>query len=158
MRYSRQNKIIEIINNYEVDTQEKLASLLKEEGYEVAQATISRDIKELQLVKVLLNNGKYCYALGSSRHIDAKSNIESLFSTSVISVDYAENLVVVKTVAGMAQAVCTAIDAAAISGVLGTIAGDDTIFLAAKTAEKAAEITSELRVISIYENNSENNY
>ncbi len=153
MKKGRHSKIIELIRNREISTQEELLAELQKCGYNVTQATVSRDIKELQLVKVLLNNGKYCYALGSSRHIDAKSNIESLFSTSVISVDYAENLVVVKTVAGMAQAVCTAIDAAAISGVLGTIAGDDTIFLAAKTAEKAAEITSELRVISIYENN-----
>ena len=144
MKKGRHSKIIELIRNREISTQEELLAELQKCGYNVTQATVSRDIKELQLVKVLLNNGKYCYALGSSRHIDAKSNIESLFSTSVISVDYAENLVVVKTVAGMAQAVCTAIDAAAISGVLGTIAGDDTIFIVVKEGASHEAVKEDL--------------
>ena len=153
MKKGRHAKIIELIQTKEISTQDELIEALRSCGYNVTQATVSRDIKELKLVKIMSGSGKYCYASNSVKQIDVRSSLESLFSTAVLSVDYAENLVIVKTVLGMAQAVCTSIDAVELEGVLGSIAGDDTIFLAAKNKEKAVGIASQLKVISIYEKN-----
>lgn len=153
MKKGRHAKILELIQTQEISTQDELLLELRNCGYNVTQATVSRDIKELKLIKILSKSGKYCYAASSVKSIDIKSNLESLFSTSVISVDYAENLVIIKTISGMAQAVCTSIDAAGISDILGSIAGDDTIFLAAKTSEKAVGLAANLKVISIYDKN-----
>ena len=153
MKKGRHAKILELIQTQDISTQDELLLKLRNCGYNVTQATVSRDIKELKLIKILSKGGKYCYAASSAKSVDIKSNLESLFSTSVISVDYAENLVIIKTVSGMAQAVCTSIDAVEISDILGSIAGDDTIFLAAKTAEKAVDIAANLKVISIYDKN-----
>lgn len=150
MKKGRHAKIIELIQQNEINTQDELLLELRACGYSVTQATVSRDIKELQLVKILSKSGKYCYAVSSVKQADAKSNLQPLFSSSVLSVDYAQNLVVICTVPGMAQAVCTSIDAADIDGIVGSIAGDDTIFLAAKSNEKAISISSNLKVISIY--------
>lgn len=151
MKKGRHSKIIELIQNNEISTQDELLSELRACGYSVTQATVSRDIKQLQLIKILSKSGKYCYAVSSVKQVDVKSSLEPLFSTSVLSVENAQNLVIIKTVAGMAQAVCTSIDAAGFSEVIGSIAGDDTIFLAAKTTEKAVSVASRLKVISIYD-------
>ena len=129
MRYSRQNKIIEIINNYEVDTQEKLASMLKEEGYEVTQATISRDIKELQLVKTLSANGKYKYAVNKSSDLPLTDRFVKIFRQTVISVDSAENLIIIKTLPGCANAAGEAIDTSNMAHIKGSIAGDNTLLI-----------------------------
>lgn len=129
MRYSRQNKIIEIINNYEVDTQEKLASLLKEEGYEVTQATISRDIKELQLVKTLTASGKYKYAMNQSTDLPLTDRFVKIFRQTVVSVDSAENLIIIKTLSGCANAAGEAIDTSRLAHVKGSIAGDNTLLI-----------------------------
>lgn len=151
MKKGRHSKILELIQTKEISTQDELLSELKDCGYNVTQATVSRDIKELKLIKLLSKNGKHCYAAKSFASSDREAGMNSLFSGCVVSVDYAGNLVIVKTVAGMAQAVCTAIDAAGINDILGSVAGDDTIFLAAKTSEKAVGIASRLKLISIYE-------
>lgn len=151
MKKGRHSKILELIQTQEISTQDELLMELRSCGYNVTQATVSRDIKELKLIKILSKSGKYCYAASSAKPLDIKPGLESLFSTSVISIDYAENLVILKTVPGMAQAVCTSIDAAGISDILGSIAGDDTIFLAAKTNEKAIGIAANLKLISIYD-------
>ena len=129
MRYSRQNKIIEIINNNEVDTQEKLAALLKAEGYEVTQATISRDIKELQLVKTLSASGKYKYAVNTSNDLPLTERFVKIFRQTVVSVDSAENLIIVKTLPGCANAAAEAIDSSRLVHVKGTIAGDNTFLI-----------------------------
>lgn len=129
MRYSRQNKIVEIINNYEVDTQEKLAALLKEEGYEVTQATISRDIKELQLVKTLTASGKYKYAVNQSNDLPLTDRFVKIFRQTVVSVDSAENLIIVKTLSGCANAAGEAIDTSRLAHVKGSIAGDNTLLI-----------------------------
>ena len=129
MRYSRQNKIIEIINNYEVDTQEKLASLLKEQGFEVTQATISRDIKELQLVKTLSSSGKYKYAVNNSNDLPLTERFVKIFRQTVISVDSAENLIIIKTLSGCANAAGEAIDTSRMAHIKGTIAGDNTLLI-----------------------------
>lgn len=151
MKKGRHSKIIELIQDNEISTQDELLLALRSSGYNVTQATVSRDIKELQLVKILSGSGKYCYAVSSVKQVDVKSSLEPLFSTSVLSVDFAQNLVVIKTVAGMAQAVCTSIDAAEFDEVVGSIAGDDTIFLAVKSYEKAVSVASRLKVLSIYD-------
>lgn len=151
MKKGRHSKIIELIQNKEISTQDELLLELRACGYNVTQATVSRDIKELQLIKILSSSGKYCYAVSSVKQVDIKSSLEPLFSTSVLSVDFAQNLVVIKTVSGMAQAVCTSIDAAGFDEVIGSIAGDDTIFLAAKSPEKAVSVASRLKILSIYD-------
>ena len=129
MRYSRQNKIIEIINNYEVDTQEKLASLLKEHGFEVTQATISRDIKELQLVKTLSSSGKYKYAVNTSGDLPLTDRFVKIFRQTVVSIDSAENLIIVKTLSGCANAAGEAIDTSRMAHIKGSIAGDNTLLI-----------------------------
>ncbi len=129
MRYSRQNKIIEIINNNEVDTQEKLASLLKEQGFEVTQATISRDIKELQLVKTLSSSGKYKYAVNTSSDLPLTDRFVKIFRQTVVSVDSAENLIIIKTLSGCASAAGEAIDTSRMAHIKGSIAGDNTLLI-----------------------------
>lgn len=129
MRYSRQNKILEIINNNEVETQDKLASLLKENGYDVTQATISRDIKELQLIKVLSNTGKYKYALGNSIETPISDRFIKIFKETIRSVVPSYNLIVVKTLSGCANAAGEAIDSLNFPHVVGSIAGDNTLMI-----------------------------
>ena len=118
---------------------------LREEGFKATQATISRDIKDLRLVKTLGSEGKYRYVSASRSSTDIRTNFSNLFSTSVNSIDVAQNLVVIKTLSGMAQAVCAALDSADYPSVVGTIAGDDTIFIACRTADLAVSLTEELK-------------
>ena len=145
MKLKRHEKIIELVNKYEIETQEELASLLNQAGFRVTQATISRDIKGLRLVKTLGSDGKYRYVSASRSSTDIRTNFSNLFSTSVNSIDIAQNLVVIKTLSGMAQAVCAALDSADYPSVVGTIAGDDTIFIACRTADLAVSLTEELK-------------
>ena len=129
MRYSRQNKIIEIINNNEVDTQEKLAAMLRDSGYEVTQATISRDIKELQLVKTLTPSGKYKYAVSSSKDLPVTDRFVKIFRQTVTSVDNSGNIIIVKTLSGCANAAGEALDSMGLQHVIGAVAGDNTLML-----------------------------
>ena len=122
-----------------------MLSRLREEGFKATQATISRDIKDLRLVKTLGSDGKYRYVSASRSSTDIRTNFSNLFSTSVNSIDVAQNLVVIKTLSGMAQAVCAALDSADYPSVVGTIAGDDTIFIACRTADLAVSLTEELK-------------
>ena len=129
MRYSRQNKILELIQDYEVETQGKLASLLKEYGYTVTQATISRDIKELHLIKTLASSGKYKYAAAASVDGPISDRYVNIFRETIKSIDVSGNLIVVKTLIGCANAACEAIDSLGVAHIIGTIAGDNTILL-----------------------------
>lgn len=144
MKARRQSKILELILNNNIETQSELIEKLEENGIHVTQATASRDIREMRLVKVLADDGSYKYAPESTQSDDEESHIY-LFSNAVTSVDYAHNLVVIKTGAGMAQAVCAALDSTHRPGVLGSIAGDDTIFVAARTDSAAANLAAELK-------------
>ena len=148
MRYSRQNKIIEIINNNEVDTQEKLAALLKEQGFEVTQATISRDIKDLHLIKVIGESGKYKYAQPDRNRSAVNVRLTRILSDSLVSVEQAGYMIVVKTLSGSAGVAAEAIDTMQWSGILGTIAGDNTIFIVARDERVADDITARLRKLS----------
>lgn len=145
MKKRRHAKILDIIKNLDVETQEDLQALLLENGFEVTQATISRDIKELRLVKELSENGRYVYSTGkknSSESVSARAS--GIFVDSVISVESAMNIVCVKCFAGMAGAACAAIDSMQCNEVVGTIAGDDTIFVLCKTENAASIFTSNL--------------
>lgn len=138
MKTRRHAKILEIINSHSVETQEELQALLRQAGYAVTQATVSRDIKELRLVKTPGQGGGYRYATakGGSEHISAK--FHSIFAGSVVQVQHARNIVVVHCLPGMAQAACAAMDSMHWSQVIGTLAGDDT-FICIVTGEREAE-------------------
>lgn len=145
MKKRRHAKILEIISCFDIETQEELQAKLRESGFEVTQATISRDIKELRLVKELSENGRYVYSTGKkSAFDDVTSRANGIFSESIISVDSALNTVCIKCFPGMAGAACAAIDSMNWAGVLGTIAGDDTIFVLCRTEGSAQLFTSNL--------------
>lgn len=144
MKTSRQAKILELIKENHIETQSDLLNRLREEGYYVTQATISRDIKEMRLIKILDTDGTYKYASELISPAEESSHAY-LFATAVLSIDYSHSLVVIKTRSGMAQAVCAALDSTNRVGVLGSIAGDDTIFVATRTDAASANLTTELR-------------
>ena len=145
MRYSRQNKIIELINAYEIDTQEKLVSMLRDCGFEVTQATISRDIKDLQLVKTLSSTGKYKYALNQTKDMPVSDRFVKIFRETITSFAASGNLVVVKTLSGCANAAGEAIDNSGLPHIIGSIAGDNTLLLIADSADSIPEIMQEFQ-------------
>ena len=145
MKSRRHAKILDIIAEYPIETQDELLTRLKDEGYKATQATISRDIKDLRLVKTLGSDGKYRYVSAAKNSTDIRSNFSSLFASSVNSIDFAQNIVVIKTLSGMAQAVCAALDSNDYKAVVGTIAGDDTIFIVCRSSQLAVSLTEELK-------------
>lgn len=145
MKSGRHARIIDIISEQPIETQDELLTILKSEGYKATQATISRDIKDLRLVKTLGSDGKYRYVTAELNTTNLQSGFSSLFGTAVVSIDRAENLVVIKTLSGMAQAICASLDSINYSSVVGTIAGDDTIFIACRSKELASELADELK-------------
>ncbi|MCI1964749.1 MAG: arginine repressor [Oscillospiraceae bacterium] len=145
MKERRHAKILELIGKYSIDTQEELLRRLREEGYEVTQATVSRDIKELRLIKSLTASGKYRYTVSQEESKDYTTKFYSLFSDSAVSVDYAQNMIAVKCMSGMANAVCAAMDTLQWDNIVGTLSGDDTIFILVKDESAAEQLTSELK-------------
>lgn len=127
MRISRQNKILELIEKYEIETQDKLAALLREYGYEVTQATISRDIKELQLIKILSSSGKYKYAASANQEGPVSDRLSNIYRETVKSTAYSGNIVLLKTLSGCANAAAEALDSMCLPHVIGSVAGDNTI-------------------------------
>ena len=144
MKTRRHAKILELINKYTIDTQEGLLRRLREDGFEVTQATVSRDIKELRLVKTLSHDGKYKYSIGKDNMKDYSSKFYSLLSDSAIMINCACNMVVIKCLTGMAQAVCASMDSMHWEDIVGTLAGDDTIFIVMKNEEYAQQLVAEL--------------
>lgn len=145
MKRKRLLKILEIIENYDIDTQDLLQQKLEQAGFVVTQATVSRDIKELKLVKTLSSSGEYKYSVPpNSKEKNPLTLLVSLFSESVDSVDYAINTVVIKCHTGMAQAVCAKLDSASFQNIVGTLAGDDTIFIVLRTEADAIKLTENL--------------
>ncbi len=145
MKPSRHSKILELISKYNIDTQEELAKRLSDSGYNVTQATVSRDIKDLKLVKLLDDNGVYKYvqnAGGESAATD--KNFNSILVNSVLNVTFAMNIVVIKTHAGMAQAVGSVIDSLKLDEIIGCVAGDDTILCVTKTEKTAINLTDKI--------------
>lgn len=144
MKSKRQNKILTIISQFEVETQEDLVRRLNESGYKVTQATVSRDIKELHLIKVQSPSGIYKYAV-NSKDDKSDNNIRMrIFKDTVKTIDVAENLVVIKTLTGSANAAGEVIDSINNDQVLGCIAGDNTIFVAVRTTEGAENLAETL--------------
>lgn len=134
----RHARIIELVNENSIERQEELVDMLNKEGYQVTQATISRDIRELKLVKISLKNGTQKYALNNNAVDDSYSEkYTRILRDSIVSMDTAQNLLVIKTGNGMAMAAAAAIDSLKLPGCVGCIAGDDTIMAAVKSADEA---------------------
>ncbi len=145
MKANRQEKIIELIAKQDVETQEELAKLLNQEGYNVTQATVSRDIKALRLEKISVGGkSKYVYP---ENKLSEQDKYLSIFKDGFVHVDQAANLVVIKTASGMAMAVAAALDHLNFEEVVGTIAGDDTIMCATRSNEDAAQLIQKIRSI-----------
>ena len=138
MKYNRHAKILEIIDKNVIETQEDLADKLKEQDMDVTQATVSRDIKDLRLIKVMSSDGRYRYATFSQTENQVSTRLTTILTEAYVSSDYANNIVVVKTLSGMAQAAASAIDSLKWQEILGSIAGDDTLIIVCR-AEKIAE-------------------
>lgn len=147
MKTKRQSKIIELIQKYEVETQEELSEYLLEEGFNVTQATVSRDIRELKLTKIALNNGKQKYAVLGDTDDELSEKYVRVLRDGFMSMDMAQNILVIKTVSGMASAVCAAIDAMKIHEIVGSIAGDDTIICVIRTTEETESLMKKIRKI-----------
>lgn len=147
MKANRHAKILEIIRKYEVDTQEELCSRLNEAGYKVTQATVSRDIRELKLTKVSISGGRQKYTSLTDNSSELEERYIRVFRDGVVSMDLAQNILVIKTVAGMAMAVAAALDAMDCHEIVGSIAGDDTIMCAVRTVDDAAELMRRLRKV-----------
>lgn len=147
MKADRQKKILEIIQHHQVETQDDLIDRLMTEGYAVTQATVSRDIRELQLNKVLTKQGKYRYVAPKKEDLVAGLKINAALVDSIISVEFALNLMVIKTLPGLANAVAAGIDSLAVVEVLGCVAGDDTIAVITKSEEAARMLSERIRVM-----------
>ena len=145
MRYSRQNKILELIAANEIETQEKLVAMLKDAGFSVTQATVSRDIKERQLIKVLTPSGKYKYAAAAQHDAPISDRFVKIFRETITSFESAGNLIVVKTLSGCGPAAGEAIDNISLAHVIGTIAGDNTLLMIVDKEENVEEILSLFR-------------
>ena len=142
MKQNRQEKILELIASYPIGTQDELIVRLREEGYNATQATVSRDIRALKLVKVLSENGTYCYVLprketAASVSATQAPSYHKTYGDSILSVAYSMNNVVIKTAPGMASAVAVVLDHAYHEMMLGTVAGDDTIIVVTRSAEES---------------------
>ena len=147
MKYNRQSEIISLISENEIETQEDLSARLQSKGYMVTQATISRDIRELKLVKVAGAGGKYKYALPHREETNISNKFRNLLVETVTGIDSANNIAVVKTCPGMAQGAALAIDSMGRDDIVGSVAGDDTIIIVMRTNEAAANLIAELREI-----------
>lgn len=145
MKVKRQSKILEIIRNNIIDTQESIVDMLNNEGFNVTQATVSRDIRELKITKSLSEDGKQKYVVPTAESIGLNQKLIRVFNEAVISIDFAQNIIVIKTLTGMAMAVAAAIDSMEKLEILGTIAGDDTIFCATKSEKTAIKIIERLK-------------
>lgn len=146
MRNKRHEAILNLIQEKNIETQQELTVALASVGFDVTQATVSRDIKELRLLKKLNGDGKYVYASHTQKGEDGVSDkMSSILRQSIVSVDYALNTIVIKTLTGMAQGAASVLDAMQFSECLGTIAGDDTIFVTARSEDAAQKLTKKLR-------------
>ena len=147
MKSKRHVKILELIRKNEIETQEELAECLEREGYQVTRATVSRDIRELKLNKVSMANGRQKYAALSGNSQDMMQKYTRIFKDAFLSMDMAQNILVIKTVSGMAMAGAAALDALDCREIVGSIAGDDTIMCAVRTVEDTVLLMNRLRKI-----------
>lgn len=144
MKLERHSKIVELINKYEIETQEELADYLNQFGFAVTQATVSRDIRELKLTKIQSDSGKQRYVVLQNQNTSGDKYIRIL-RDGYVSMDMAQNILVIKTVSGMAMAVAAALDAMKFGEIVGCIAGDDTIMCAVRSADDTILIMDKLK-------------
>lgn len=144
MKISRQSKIIELINKYDIETQEELAERLMKDGYNVTQATVSRDIRELKLTKVAVDGGRQKYIVLQKTEPGMSEKYTRVLRDGFVSMDMAQNILVIKTVPGMAMAVAAALDALQMNSIVGCIAGDDTVMCAIRTSEETISVMEKL--------------
>lgn len=144
MKVSRQSKIIELITKYDIETQDELLERLTGAGYNVTQATVSRDIRELKITKISIDGNRQKYAVLKGMEEGMYEKYVKILETGFLSMEQAQNIVVVKTVSGMAMAVAAALDALSLDGMAGCIAGDDTLMCAIRSTEEAVTFMEKL--------------
>ncbi len=140
MRYARHNKIIELINNNEIDTQERLADMLGKAGFKATQATVSRDIRELGLIKIAGKSGRSCYAQPPAESRRETDRFNKILRETVLEIRTSENLIVIRTLSGCANAAAEVIDNISPASVVGTLAGDNTIFVAVDSKDNVGSV------------------
>lgn len=145
MKSKRQNKIVEIISNNNVETQDDLVRLLQEAGFQVTQATISRDIKELHLIKIQADSGIYKYSINEKKDKNDMGVLMRIFKDTVLSIEAAGSIVVIRTLTGSANAAAEVVDGLHMPEIVGSIAGDNTIFVAVRSADAAAVLVTKFR-------------
>lgn len=145
MKNDRQSRILEIIERENVETQEQLQQRLQEQGVVCTQATISRDIKQMHLVKEPAGQGRYRYTVSSQRsRLNVADKLRGIFRESIVSIDNAQNIVVIKTMSGLANAAAAAVDSMSVPYMVGSLAGDDTAFLVMRDTESAKSFCEEV--------------
>lgn len=147
MKSSRQNKIIELIRNHNIETQEELADFLTQAGFAVTQATISRDIRELKLMKVPMEDGRQKYGILQSQTTGLNEKFVRVLRDAFLSMEKAQNILVIKTVSGMAMAAAAALDSLSVEGIVGSIAGDDTIMCAIRTEQETSKVMERISAL-----------
>ena len=147
MKNARHEQILQLIEIYDIETQEELAEKLNEKGFTVTQATVSRDIRQLQLRKITESDGKSHYALGGGYHVDLSRKYKRVLKDAFVSADHAGNIIVIHTVSGMAMAVAEAIDVIGFNEIVGCIAGDNTIMCAVRSVDDTILLMDKLRKI-----------
>lgn len=150
MKSKRQEKIIEIIETQDIETQDELAEKLQEAGFQTTQATISRDIREMKLTKIAAQSGKQKYIALKDKDYHTTEKYKRVLADGVLSLESAQNLIVIKTVVGMAMAVAAAIDNLHMTGIMGCIAGDDTIFCVTKDDNMAKEVIKNIKKLAVH--------
>ncbi len=144
MKAQRHRKIIELISKYEIETQEDLVQSLRQENFEVTQATVSRDIRELQLIKVPLQDGRYKYSLPAEQRMNSDDKLKRILEDNFVHIDAADNLVVMKCLPGTANAIGALIDNMEWEQLMGTICGDDTILMICRSGKQGKEIVDKI--------------
>lgn len=147
MKRERHEVVVDLINKYDIETQEELAAYLRQEGFDVTQATVSRDIRELKLSKISAGNGRQKYIILSNDDTGLGDKYIRVLRDGFVSMNMAQNILVIKTVQGMAMAVAAAVDAMKLQEIVGCIAGDDTIMAAIKTVEDTKAVMEKLENI-----------
>lgn len=147
MKNPRQRKILELIENFDIETQDELCDRLSAEGFSVTQATVSRDINSLHLYKKNMGNGHQKYAIDNDNSHMLDEKYKRVLVDGFVSIDMAQNILVIKTVSGMAMAVAAAVDSMKFTEIVGTIAGDDTIMMAVRTVEDTRVVMEKIKDI-----------
>ena len=148
MKTKRQNEILRIISSKDIETQEELASSLRDLGYKVTQATVSRDIRELRLIKTATKSGGFKYAKPEKHEIAVSERLTRILSDSLLNVDFSGNMIIVKTLSGSANVAAEALDNLGWPEILGTIAGDNTIFIVVRNENDATEVSDRIRQLT----------